>query len=139
MSTETLRIIRDRGEPGRPSRLSHVQLLSSQPTHFFFSVALRPQRPYRLSVMESPGRHTIKDGEPRTSTSTFTQPRSSQPTHFFFNVALRPQRPYRLSVMESPGRKTIKDGQPRTSTSAFTQPRSSDVEIGSLSSSSVPS
>ena len=50
-----------------------------------------------------PGRQTIRDGEPRTSTSTFTQLRSSEHTHFF-SFALRPQRPYRPLGTGSPGR-----------------------------------
>ena len=36
----------------------------------------------------------VRDGEPRTATSTFTQSLSSE--EFEFNVALRPQRPYGL-------------------------------------------
>ena len=35
---------------------------------------------------------TVRDGEPRTATSTFAQLLSS--ANFKFNVALRPQRPY---------------------------------------------
>ena len=42
---------------------------------------------------------TIRDGEPRTATSTFTQLLSSE---FMFNFALRPWRPAR----------TIRDGEP---------------------------
>ena len=42
---------------------------------------------------------TVRDGEPRTSTSTFTQLLSP----FKFNVALRPQRPYGL----------LRDGEPQ--------------------------
>ena len=37
---------------------------------------------------------TIRDGEPRTATSTFTQ--LLRPDLFAFSVALRPQRPQRL-------------------------------------------
>ena len=44
---------------------------------------------------------TIWGGEPRTSTSTFTQLLSSE---FKFKVALRPQRPYRLLGTGSLGR-----------------------------------
>ena len=43
----------------------------------------------------------IGDGEPRTSTSTFTQLLSSE---IQFNVALRPQRPWGLLRTGSPGR-----------------------------------
>ena len=46
------------GSPGRPPRLSHSSRALTQVRSF--SVALRPQRPYR----------TIRDGEPRTATST---------------------------------------------------------------------
>ena len=44
---------------------------------------------------------TIRDGEPRTSTSTFTQLLSSESG---FSVALRPQRLFGLSGTGSPGR-----------------------------------
>ena len=55
---------------------------------------------------------TIRDGKPRTATSTFTPPLSSEyrVREFEFNVALRPQRPYRLG-----------DGKPRAATSTFTR------------------
>ena len=43
---------------------------------------------------------TVRDGEPRTSTSTFTQLLGL----FKFNVALRPQRPYGLLGTVSPER-----------------------------------
>ena len=63
MSTETVRIIRDRREPGT-SILTFTQLLSSQPTHFFFSVALCPQRPYRLSVTDAQDDRLLRTGSP---------------------------------------------------------------------------
>ena len=59
--------------------------------------------------------YSIRDGEPKTATSTFTQLRSSEPTQFFFNVALRSQRLYG----------TIRE-VPSTSTSTFTQLLSSE-------------
>ena len=46
----------------------------------YFNVALRPQRP-------------VRDGEPRTATSTFTQLLVSVETRLRFSVALCPQRP----------------------------------------------
>ena len=49
---------------------------------FEFSVALRPQRPKR----------TVRHGEVRTATSTFTQFLSSEPHSSSSKVALRPQR-----------------------------------------------
>ena len=83
----------------------------------------------------------IRDGEPRTSTSTFTQLLS-----FFFHGALGPQKPSGLLGTESPGRpprllhsswaplswcfrstETIRTIRPRTATSTFTQPPSSEA------------
>ena len=47
---------------------------------------------------------TIRDGEPRTATWTFTQLLFSDPVPEQFNAALRPQRPYRRLGTGSPGR-----------------------------------
>ena len=47
---------------------------------------------------------TIRDGEPRTSTSTLTHLLSSVALYFKFIFALRPQRPYGLLGTGSPGR-----------------------------------
>ena len=46
---------------------------------------------------------TVRDGEPRTSTSTFTQLLSSD-SPFKFTVASRPQKPFGLLGTGSPGR-----------------------------------
>ena len=59
-----------------------------------FSGALRPQRSHR----------PIRDGEPRTATSTVTQLLSSDPSAVHFSVALRPQIPYGLLGTGSPER-----------------------------------
>ena len=102
---------------------------------FEFNVALSPQRQYGL----------FRDGEPRTSTSTFTHLLYSV-LCLQFSVALRPQRPYGLlgtgaqdvhldfhtpSVLCSVSAvqccftstetvRTVRDGEPGTSTSTFT-------------------
>ena len=136
------------------------QELGAQDDHLDFHtdpVALRPQRP---SGTGSPGRpprlshssccftstETIRNWEPRTTTSTFTQilllyvhrdhqELGAQDDHLDFHtapVALRPQRP---SGTGSPGRpprlshssccftstETIRNWEPRTTTSTFTQ------------------
>ena len=57
---------------------------------------------------------TISNGEPRTSTSTFTQLLSSGANTRLFNDTLRPQRPYGLFGTGSPGR------PPRLSHSSWT-------------------
>ena len=60
------RLIRD-GSPGRPSRLSHSSWVRIFSPAVQFSVVLRPQKPYGLLGMGSPG----------TAISTFTQLLSS--------------------------------------------------------------
>ena len=106
---------------------------------FEFNVALRPQRPYGLLGAGSPGRpprlshsscalnnsssqccftstetvRTIRDGEPRTATSTFTQLLSS--VSVFVSALLYVHRNHQALL-----------GTPRTATSTFTQPLSSD-------------
>ena len=62
---------------------------------------------------------TIRDGEPRTATSTFT----ASELCLKFNVALHPQRPYIGTIM---------DGKPRAATSTFTQLLSSEEGFGSV-------
>ena len=49
---------------------------------------------------------TVRDGEPRTSTSTVTQLLSSETLQFQFSVALHPRKPYGLLGTGSPGRPT---------------------------------
>ena len=125
---------------------------------FLFNVALSPQRPdgegeprtstsslqssmvlfFRGTYFTSTETvRTVRDGELRTATSTFTQLLNS-----FFSVALRSQRPYGISGTKRPSTstftqlltsvlqccftstetlRTIRDGEPRTSTSTFTQ------------------
>ena len=61
-SSETVRLIRD-GSPGRPPRLSHSS---------------------RTLIYVHRNRRLIRDGKPRTATSTFTQ---------LLNSDLRPQKP----------------------------------------------
>ena len=107
--------------------------LPSGSPYFFSDVALRPQRPYGLFgtgahvVHLTDGSHsswallslrvqccctsteivwTIRDGEPRTSTSTFSQLlRSALPASLLlFSVALRPEKPYGLLRTGSPRR-----------------------------------
>ena len=107
---------------------------------FFFNVALRPQRPYRLtrtstSTFTKPlssadlwvqvlccftsteTTKTVRDVEPWTATSTFTQRLNSLTALFCFfcSVALCPQRPHGLLGTST-----------RTSTSTLTQLLNSD-------------
>ena len=93
----------------------------------------------------------IRDGEPRTATSTFTQLLCSEILQF--SVALRPQRPQGLLGTGSPGRpsrlshkvpelwnttvqccftstetvRTVRDREPRTATWTFTQLQCSEI------------
>ena len=60
---------------------------------------------------------TISDGQPRTATSTFTQPPISD---FLCLVQVKCYFVITETAM------TIRDGQPRTATSTFTQPPISD-------------
>ena len=73
-STETIRTIRD-GEPTS----TFTQLLSSEHTHFFFDVALRLQRPYRLLGTGAQDVHL----DPNTAPELCNE----------FYVVLRPQKP----------------------------------------------
>ena len=102
-----LRTLRD--EEPRTTASSFTQLLSSEMTMFKFSVAVAYS--YNLSLRERErGREregegereralastetvrTVRDGEPRTTTSSFTQLLSSEITMFEFIVVLCPQR-----------------------------------------------
>ena len=55
----------------------------------------------QCSFMSAETVWTVRDGEPRTSTSTFAQLLSSE--DLSLNVSLRPQRPYGLLGAGSPG------------------------------------
>ena len=61
---------------------------------------------------------TVRDGEPMTSTSTFTQLLSSEMNTFNRSVLLY------ASTETVP---TVRDGEPRTATSTFTQPLGSEM------------
>ena len=62
---------------------------------------------------------TIRDGESRTATSTFTKPLSSDISLSFVQCCFSSTKTIR----------TIRDGEPRTSTSTFTKPLSSDISL----------
>ena len=122
------------GGPGRPPGLSPSSNLSLS----LFSIALRPQRPYRLLETGGPGR------PPGLS-------HSSNLSLSLVSIALRPQRPYGLLGTGNPGQpprlshsswapislqccltstetvRCVRDGEPRTATSTFTQLLSSDL------------
>ena len=100
---DTARTIRD-GEPGWPPRLS--QLLSSEAFEFV-----------QCCFTSTEDVRTVRDGEPRTSTSTLTQLLNSDtPREFKLNVAYvhRDRRYYWVRG-------------PRASTSTLTQLLSSDT------------
>ena len=78
--------------------------------HSWFSVALRPQRPYGLLVTGSPGRL------PRLSHSSWA------PTYLKVRCCFPPTETTR----------TFTDGEPRTATSTFTQLLSSDLPPSSM-------
>ena len=76
----------------------------------------------------------VRDGEPRTPTSTFTRLLSSEPTRFCWPLTLQsslpsiyPQVQVQCCFTSTETVRTIRDGEPRTSTSTFTQLPSSET------------
>ena len=102
------------GSAGRPPRLSHS------------SGALRErererEREFQCCFSSTETIRIIRDGEPRTSTSTFTQLLNSPPTMVQVQCCFTPTETVRA----------IMDGEPRTSTSTFTQLLSSNLGCSS--------